>query len=339
MKILGIEFAPLRVPLRRRLQTYALFYSWTELISGSFGLLILALLILFTQYYLLPSLYLAWLIYDKDTPEQGGRLMPWSRRLPIWKWFAEYFPLKLIKTAELDTSKNYIIGYHPHGVIATGAFGCFATEGTGFSEIFPGINPRLVTLPINFWFPYHRDCILARGLISSSRKSINWVLQKCGTGNAVVIVVGGAQESLDAIPSTMRLTLKSRKGFVKIALMNGASLVPCIGFGENDLYSQKPRDEKSFVYKFQSKVKQILKFTVPIINGRGVFQYSIGILPHRKPNFTVVGKPVELPKIDDPSQEEIDKYHLMYMQSLSELFEENKEKYAAKPSELQLEFQ
>lgn len=40
-------------------------------------------------------------------------------------------------------------------------------------------------------------------------------------GNAVIIVVGGAAESLDAHPGSTTLTLKDRKGFVKMALKTG----------------------------------------------------------------------------------------------------------------------
>ena len=42
-----------------------------------------------------------------------------------------------------------------------------------------------------------------------------------GPGRAAVIVVGGAAEALDARPGTYDLTLKERKGFVKIALTTG----------------------------------------------------------------------------------------------------------------------
>lgn len=27
----------------------------------------------------------------------------------------DYFPIALVKTADLDPSKNYVFGYHPHG--------------------------------------------------------------------------------------------------------------------------------------------------------------------------------------------------------------------------------
>jgi hypothetical protein len=36
-----------------------------------------------------------------------------------------------------------------------------------------------------------------------------------------VLIIGGAVEALDAVPNTMILTLKKRKGFVKLALRHG----------------------------------------------------------------------------------------------------------------------
>ena len=46
---------------------------------------------------------------------------------------------------------------------------------------------------------------------------------------------GGAAEALDAHPGKLELTLRKRKGFVRIALQTGASLVPSLAYGENDL--------------------------------------------------------------------------------------------------------
>ena len=50
-------------------------------------------------------------------------------------------------------------------------------------------------------------------------------------GRAITIVVGGARESLDAQPHSLRLVLKRRKGFVKLAIRTGADLVPVLAFG------------------------------------------------------------------------------------------------------------
>lgn len=168
MKIFGIEFAPLLIPFERRLQTLAVFYYCTNFIF--FGIFMLAFLIylLFTRYYFFTLMYLAWFVYDHKKCCQGGRRCEWYRKCQIWKYFTNYFPVTMIKTAELDPNKNYILGYHPHGIMCYGAFSCFATEGTDFSQKFPGIVPRILTLEGQFRFPFHREHAMSTGTIFKS---------------------------------------------------------------------------------------------------------------------------------------------------------------------------
>ena len=54
-----------------------------------------------------------------------------------------------------------------------------------------------------------------------SKESIEWITTKQGKGNAAIIVVGGAEEALEAHPNNYRLTLKNRKGFIRMALKTG----------------------------------------------------------------------------------------------------------------------
>ena len=51
---------------------------------------------------------------------------------------------------------------------------------------------------------------------------------------------------------------------------------------------------------------------------------------------TVVGNPFRLPKIAEPSQEEIDKWHAIYVERLVDLFERNKAKFGYGERELEL---
>ena len=155
------------------------------------------------------------------------------RRLRFWKWMADYFPMKLERsTGFFDPKKNYLFGYHPHGIIGLGAFTNFGTEANQFSKLFPGINLRVLTLATNFNMPIVRELLLSLGFCSVSRKSCDHILTS-GPGNSAMIVVGGAAEALYAFPGTYDLVLKKRYGFIKVALRNGASLVPVISFGEN----------------------------------------------------------------------------------------------------------
>ena len=41
-----------------------------------------------------------------------------------------------------------------------------------------------------------------------------------------------------------------------------------------------------------------------------------------------MGKPIDIPHIPNPTQEDIDKYHKLYCDALTELFDKYKEKYA-----------
>ena len=76
------------------------------------------------------------------------------RKWPMWPFFASYFPMKLVKTHDLDIEKSYLMGYHPHGVLGYGAIAAFGTDALKFSELFPGITARLITLRLNFQVGY-----------------------------------------------------------------------------------------------------------------------------------------------------------------------------------------
>ena len=97
-------------------------------------------------------------------------------------------------------------------------------------------------------------------------------------GRAITIVVGGARESLDARPFSLKLVLKRRKGFVKLAIRTGADLVPVLAFGENDIYEQLDTNEHPYVHKAQMLVKKFMGFTVPLFHARGEWLQS---LPNR----------------------------------------------------------
>ncbi|KAF7723745.1 diacylglycerol O-acyltransferase 1 [Apophysomyces ossiformis] len=323
----SIRWAPLNVPLERRLQTFAVCF-WLSLFFGS----IILFIYLATFPVLWPFLiaYVTFILFDK-APENGGRRIESTRHWVIWKYFAAYFPVRLIKEADLDPSKNYILGYHPHGIISMGAFANFATEATGFSKMFPGIKLSLLTLVQNFRFPFLRDLSLALGICAVSRKSCERLLSS-GPGSSIVIVVGGASESLSARPGIVDLTLRKRLGFIRLAIKNQASLVPVFSFGENDLYEQVDNTKGTRIYSIQKKIQSIFGFTMPMFHARGIFNYDVGIVPFRHEIVTVVGKPISVPKLEkdqtEPTQEQLLAVQAEYIQELQDIYNKYKDTYA-----------
>ncbi|KAH9383589.1 hypothetical protein HPB48_025206 [Haemaphysalis longicornis] len=155
-------------------------------------------------------------------------------------------------------------------------------------------------------------------MCSVDRDSLQWILTKRGTGNAALIAVGGAQESLDAHKesSVITLTLKSRKGFVRQALVKNPP--------------------GSRLRSLQEKLKSLTGVAPAIFYGRGILQYTWGYMPFRERIVTIVGKPIRVDKKENPTQEDVDVLHDKYVASLMQLFEDYKSKYDSKDRTLRI---
>ncbi|XP_060793850.1 2-acylglycerol O-acyltransferase 1 [Neoarius graeffei] len=322
-----VEFAPLNIPVRRRLQTAAVLQWVFSFLALAQCCLAAFVLLCVSDWWILAALYAGWLYLDRDTPTTGGRRSHWVRSWTVWKYFRDYFPISLVKTVDLDPKCNYLFGFHPHGVLVAGAFGNFCTEASQFTKLFPGLTPYLLMLPFWFRVPFFRDYIMYGGLVSSEKASMSYLLSRPGGGSAAVVAVGGAPESLEARPGALTLQLLQRKGFIKLALKHGAVLVPVFSFGENELFDQMENPVGSALRRLQDRLQRIMGVALPLFHARGVFQYSFGLLPYRKPIHTVVGRPIPADLNLSPTKEDIDSLHQCYMEGLTQLFEENKEKY------------
>ncbi|XP_044793389.1 diacylglycerol O-acyltransferase 2-like protein 6 [Bubalus kerabau] len=298
---------------------------------GAIPIILIPYFLVFTKFWMVSVLALAWLAYDWNTHSQGGRRSAWVRNWTIWKYFQNYFPVKLVKTHDLSPRHNYIIASHPHGVLPYGTFINFATETTGFARIFPGITPYVATLEGIFWIPIVREYVMSMGVCPVSELALKYLLTQKGSGNAVVIMVGGGAEALLCHPGATTVLLKQRKGFVKVALETGAYLVPSYSFGQNEVHNQETFPEgtwKRFFQKaFQDTLKKLLGLSFCIFHGRGLTRGSWGFLPFNHPITTVVGEPLPIPRIKKPNEETVDKYHTLYINALQKLFDEHKVHY------------
>lgn len=174
----AIHWAPMNVPLQRRLQTCVVLFH-TLCIASSVSLFFFLCAIPLFWPLLIP--YMIYCLVSKaSTSGTLSHRSDFLRGLPLWSLFASYFPARLHRTEELPPTRKYIFGYHPHGIISHGAFAAFGTEALGFSQLFPGIKNTLLTLDSNFRIPIYRDYALAMGLASVSKESCENLLSKGG---------------------------------------------------------------------------------------------------------------------------------------------------------------
>lgn len=280
------------------------------------------------------SLYVTYIFLDnmlRPMPSRG-RVCQCFRKGFLFRLFRDYFPIRLMKAAsdtEFDPQGNYLFCYHPHGVQSAGAFSC-SSNATNWDKIFPGINLSVQTLNINFKIPITRELLIMLGVGNASKASLTKALNKKTPGTSALLVTGGAKEAMYAHPHFSKLVLKTRKGFVKMALRTGASLVPMYGFGENNLYENLAVESQRIRY-WQRRIQRILTFAPLLVAGRGVFSYSGGFIPHRRPISVVVGEPIPVGQpVKEPSQKQIDEVHAKYKEAVIRIFETYKGIYDPK---------
>ncbi|KAL0274692.1 UNVERIFIED_CONTAM: hypothetical protein PYX00_002762 [Menopon gallinae] len=267
--------------------------------------------------------YLVWMYVDRNSCIGNKRRWTWMRDLPWWRRHKDYFPIRLLKTCDLPPDRNYIFALCPHGVFSFGAMTSFVTDALDFREKFPGLKLFLCTLNVVFQMPILREFALGQGFSSVSEESLNEILDAREKGQAAGVVIGGAAEAALSSPNRYKILLSRRKGFCKVALKNGADIVPVYSFGESDLYYLKQPEEGSLLHEFQILFKKLTTIFPVVFYGVG----PLPIFPRRIPVTVTVGKPITVKKVDNPTKEDIDELHGKFRDSIVCLFNEYKGKY------------
>ncbi|KAJ2808193.1 2-acylglycerol O-acyltransferase 1 [Coemansia guatemalensis] len=293
------------------------------------------LIVILPLIYLLIFINVSWLriplaiygayCYMDPTIENGvGRRTQWVRSMWPWKYVNAYFPVRLVLEQQLDPSFSYVFGVSPHGILCFSGQVVIGSHQSGLDDAFDGITIHPIVLQHALVLPFFHEYALALGSLSSSRKSIRKCLSH-GKGKSIAIVVGGAKESLHTNRGNRRLVLGNRKGFVREALIAGAPLVPTFTFGENDIFLQL---EHPLLRKVQLWLQSKMMFALPLFYGR------FGLVPRRTPLTTVFGRPVPVEKTPEPTHEEINRVHALYLSELTRVYNRFKPIYDPDGDEL-----
>ncbi|XP_063909878.1 2-acylglycerol O-acyltransferase 2-like [Zophobas morio] len=287
--------------------------------------------ILYTQAPFSALAYLVWLYYDKDTPDLGGRTIPWIQNNKIWYYPKSYFPSKLALAPgfNLDPKRNYLFCFFPHGIIPNAVYIGLTSGVSDFQHLYPQFQVQLVILRILLFTPFWREVIMGMGLTSSTAKSLNYILSRPEGGRIVVLSPGGAMEAYYGRPQKYTFLIKERKGFIKMALRHGSPLVPVIAFGEPDLFEQVISEKLRPIQEF---IRKYVGIAPVIFYGTG-FLFRYGLVPRKVPLTCALGKPIEVEKVESPTNEEIDSLHAKFVQELKDLFDLHKDKFLEKPDD------
>ncbi|GMR52673.1 hypothetical protein PMAYCL1PPCAC_22869, partial [Pristionchus mayeri] len=282
-------------------------------------------------------MYVAWYYYSREWPESGCMKLDFFRKNPfaraIMRCSSDYFSYKIVKTAELPADRNYIVGSHPHGVACIG-LGLSYGSNPSAAEYYEGCKGWGVTLAGQFLWPFRRECLMLAGVGIASRRFFEWLFGQDEKGQVAIVVIGGLNEAIITSPGKYYIKLLDRKGFVRVALEEGADLVPAFTFGENETYRTVTGICPKRLRNMQAHLINTFGFAHPFPIGRSMLGLPWGgLVPIKTRMVTVIGGPIRVEKSPNPTQEQVDHLHGEYCQKLIDLFESHKENYRIRPDQ------
>ena len=266
----------------------------------------------------------AYTLTYRGRPEATGKrtwpafrswLSRWSEKA-LTKWCGG---VTIIKDTdyEFDPQTPHVIGFHPHGMYPVSASWLALTES--WRRMFPNINPITLGATAMFRAPLVREPLMWAGVREVSRSSFRNALK---TNKSVLLCPGGQQELFAHTGTTLPVILCTRhSGFVRMAIEEGAKLVPMLSFSEAITFSNALS-----LKRIQRATYRRLGFPVPHIPG-GYLGFTP--LPKRIPQVFVVGNPIEVPPRHDDSEaarcKQVEQVKVRYYTEIERLFDAHKD--------------
>ena len=206
----------------------------------------------------------------------------------------------------MNNGTSYIFAAQPHGVLSYVGM-CAATYNPTDTLTVPTAAASVVLRT-----PLLKNIMGIFNLVDASAHNLQQLFRE---RKSVLIYIGGIAELFKSCTSEERLYLQQRKGFIKLALkQENVDIVPVYLFGNTSVLSvMKHGPLAALSRKLQASLTLFWgKFYLPI--------------PRDEKLLYVIGKPLGLPYISNPTQEDIDKWHAIYCEEVRKIFEMYKER-------------
>ena len=215
-------------------------------------------------------------------------------------------------TTTIDDGK-YIYAWHPHGIISMSHFFHIASRLTDWPSHLRSI--RIVALYYLQWLPFGQELFEYSNAIPSQYHPMKQALHD---GHSISVSLGGMREMLGNT-----YIVRKRRGIFKMALETGTPIIPVVSFGEQQLFTLLP------VYPSIQKWLEPYDICICIPTCSSILKW-LGMLQHplKDPLTSVVGAPIPVLQILEPTEDDIAALRDTYIEALKDLFtKENPNKH------------
>ncbi|CAK0786261.1 hypothetical protein CVIRNUC_009474 [Coccomyxa viridis] len=231
------------------------------------------------------------------------------RSLPLWDIWRRYFRVRLLtppKDKFLQPDGHYLLAEFPHTVYPMGSWlglPICGRPGTGIPK-----NLRGGIASVLFALPIIKHNYAWAGCMPAEYKRMLKHMREPGASLSV-IPEGIKGIFLSQHPEREEAYLTRRKGFVKLAIQGGADLVPVYHLGQTQLLT----------FWGTESISRSWRMSV------GLFWGAYGLpLPRKSQIISLVGAPIPVQQVENPTQEQIDELHAKFTVALQKLFDNNK---------------
>lgn len=250
-------------------------------------------------------------------PLRLGVRWRWFADLPFWAWVARHYRVSVeYNGPRLDPARHFIFSIHPHGVFALERYMLWASRSDRWDKLFPGIDTRDLVATSLLLVPGSGLWCLATGCVPADRATAKAVLTR--TPNSLLLYPGGEKEQLATMHGRHIAWVKQRKGFCRLSLEHGAPILPIYVFGASDQYLTSDA-----LMGFRQWVQSKFQIALPIFRGHPFFFW----MPNGSAPLTmVIGDPIEVERVEHPTDGQVDALLAKYVNSLVDLFDRNKDR-------------
>ncbi len=228
----------------------------------------------------------------------------------VFNAWRHYFQFKVYKEEPMTQATNILFASFPHGLFPI-AFPMMSGIAHRVFPEFKNVMPIVAIASNMFKVPIISPLLTWLGCVSASVDDIRQTLRR----NVCFLMPDGIAGIFVSSRFEERIYLESRKGFVKMAIQEGAQLVPVYCFGHTQVFDVFPGHESWF-----ATWSRRLKFCLVFFVGHSIIPF----LPRQVPIVFVIGKAIPVAKVDDPDEKEIDRVHAIFKTELIALYEKYK---------------